>query len=315
MITQITPTSNFQLSAVGVGVIAIGLADIRQCIDFILRTIPGSDPLRPLFGCDIYKYIDSPITTGVPNIKKAIFEAIELWEPRIRVTSIVHEINIEQILFNITYQLIDGDLIDTLAWSMTGNNIGGNTGLILSASIPIKVLNGRYNITLIVNNDNAYPQPPKFGFASSTDLLNWVKDNWGSYGKWYLTSNKIVLYFGGLVVNSASILVTQTAMLTRSADIPFLEPGLFYNLSFLVDANIPTPIFPVDTINTVEQLIIWLKDNWNMYGSWYVNNVTVFVGGDFNNDFNTDFDSGEPTPGRTLIFQTNLFSTASLDFI
>ncbi|KQC02104.1 GPW/gp25 family protein [Pedobacter sp. Hv1] len=315
MITQLTPTSNFQLSAVGVGVIALGLADIRQCIDFILRTIPGSDPLRPLFGCDIYKYVDNPITTGVPNMKKAIFEAIELWEPRIKVTSIVHEINIEQILFSITYQVVDGDMIDTLSWSINGNNIGSNTGLILSASIPTKVSIGRYNITLNVNKDSVYPLPPKFGFANATDLLVWVKDNWGAYGKWYLTSNKIVLYFGGFSVYSANMLVTQTSMLTMSTDIPILDTGSFYNLSFLIDDNMPTPIFPIETINTIEQLLIWLTINWSSYGSWYVNNTNVFIGGDFNNDFNADFDIGESTPGRNLMFQTNLFSTASLDFI
>ena len=47
-----------------IGSVAEGVEDINQCIAIILLTQKGSDPLRPTFGSDIYKYIDYPINSA-----------------------------------------------------------------------------------------------------------------------------------------------------------------------------------------------------------------------------------------------------------
>lgn len=85
--------SDWQLSVEGVGMVVQGLDDIRQCVNLILLTRKGSDPLRPEFGCDMYLYIDKPINTALPLMKKAMLEAIRQWEPRIDVLGITQEVD------------------------------------------------------------------------------------------------------------------------------------------------------------------------------------------------------------------------------
>ena len=62
-----------------IGSVAEGVEDINQCIAIILLTQKGSDPLRPTFGSDIYKYIDYPINSAKANIIRESIEAIEKW--------------------------------------------------------------------------------------------------------------------------------------------------------------------------------------------------------------------------------------------
>lgn len=60
-------------------------SDIARCVTTIINTIPGSDPLRPNFGSDAYKYIDHPIASVAPALTYSIRRALEKWEPRIEV--------------------------------------------------------------------------------------------------------------------------------------------------------------------------------------------------------------------------------------
>ena len=59
-----------------------GLDDIAQCIRIILETPKGSDPLRPLFGSDVYLYIDRPLPQSAPHLVREAWDAIATWEPR-----------------------------------------------------------------------------------------------------------------------------------------------------------------------------------------------------------------------------------------
>ena len=63
-----------------------GVDDITQCVYIILTTIPGSDPLRPTFGSDVYKYLDKPLEMVRAQIIHAVTEAVYRWEKRIEVT-------------------------------------------------------------------------------------------------------------------------------------------------------------------------------------------------------------------------------------
>jgi len=72
----------------GIGNVVQGIADVNQCIRIILTTPKGSDPLRPTFGADVWRYIDTPINTALPAIVREVTEAITRWEPRVTVLSI-----------------------------------------------------------------------------------------------------------------------------------------------------------------------------------------------------------------------------------
>jgi len=72
----------------GLGNVVQGLADVNQCLQIILTTPKGSDPLRPTFGADIWQYIDYPIDAAIPAIVREVTEAITLWEPRVRLVSV-----------------------------------------------------------------------------------------------------------------------------------------------------------------------------------------------------------------------------------
>lgn len=76
----------------GIGRIVQNLADIDQCISIILGTQPGEDPFRPTFGCNLTQFIDRPIAVALPLLVGAVSAAIEQWEPRVTVISVVASI-------------------------------------------------------------------------------------------------------------------------------------------------------------------------------------------------------------------------------
>lgn len=308
--------NSFQLSAVGVGAISTGLSDIRQCIDFILRTIKGSDPFRPEFGSDVFDYVDAPLNVAIPNIKKSIYEALDLWEKRIYIVSITHEISLSQLFFFITFRTVDGVLEDTLSWSQNGQLDNGSTpvsGIILSATIPDKVPSGRYNLVFIVNGDQVYPSPPEYGFDTAQEMLFWAQEKYFGYGQWYLTAGKLVLYLKSGIAKTASIMVSQTEIITRAAYIRSLFPGEYYDVTLVVGGLTATPLFPKETINTAEQLLSWVQNTWSFFGTWSIKTSgAVITEGDFNIDFNTDFDKGGVNVERYLVYQTEKYTSAIL---
>lgn len=101
---------NWQVAVTGCGDVAENLADIRQCIGLIITTTKGTDPLRPLFGTDIYKLVDKPVNVAAPAIVSEILTGIQLWEPRVRVKKLVYTLQYERILFDLELELlVNGD--------------------------------------------------------------------------------------------------------------------------------------------------------------------------------------------------------------
>lgn len=86
MLDQNTPS---RLPGSGIGNVVQGVADINQCIEIILSTPQGSDPLRPTFACDIWRWLDSPIQIARAHIVSEIVTAITKWEPRVRILSVI----------------------------------------------------------------------------------------------------------------------------------------------------------------------------------------------------------------------------------
>jgi uncharacterized protein len=75
---------NATVAGSGLGNVVQGIADINQCLGIILSTPQGSDPLRPTFACDVWRWLDAPLTIARPALVGEIVEAITRWEPRVR---------------------------------------------------------------------------------------------------------------------------------------------------------------------------------------------------------------------------------------
>lgn len=71
-----------------IGGVVQGIADVEQCLGIIVTTPRGSDPLRPTFGSDIWRYIDFPIDVALPAIVRELTSAITTWEPRVNLISV-----------------------------------------------------------------------------------------------------------------------------------------------------------------------------------------------------------------------------------
>lgn len=99
---------DWSLKLGAIGEVVEGIADVHQCIGIILTTPKGSDPLRPAFGADVWKYVDNPLDSAVPSIVREVTEAITVWEPRVRVLSVSAAPaggNVAQMVVSLTWQL------------------------------------------------------------------------------------------------------------------------------------------------------------------------------------------------------------------
>lgn len=275
------------LSIQGGGAIAEGLASIRQCIDLIVRTTKGTDPLRPLFGSDMYKYVDYPIDKSIPLIKKAILESIALWEGRVNITSINHTLSgVSNIIFVINYKLVDGTLTDSISITVGNNGIFTGTNqakLVLQGYFPPNPTGFQYQISLVLDGNVIMPMPPADGFASVDEMYQWVKNNWNNYGQWYLTSTSIVGYINQ-GYKTGSLTVTILVKKRFQGGIPVLPIGYKYTVQITVDGvayNNDTDLF------TADQIRDWAQNNevLGALGYWQVVNSP----GSFNDDFNDDF--------------------------
>lgn len=81
-------SADWSLELGTIGAVVQGIKDIDQCIAIILTTPRGSDPLRPTFGADLWRYIDSPISAAIPSIVREVSGSIAMWEPRVVVESV-----------------------------------------------------------------------------------------------------------------------------------------------------------------------------------------------------------------------------------
>lgn len=100
--------------ALGRDGLAEGVRDVDQAIRIILGTRKGSDPHRPEFGFDGFKYLDYPARTAVPHLVREAVASITRWEPRavlVRVTPFVTD---ERARIRVQWRLADGVERETL---------------------------------------------------------------------------------------------------------------------------------------------------------------------------------------------------------
>ena len=311
ILTDIKST-DWGISTRGCGYVEQGLEDVRQCIDILLRTQKGTDPLRPDFGSDIYQHIDKPVNLVIPNVKRAIISAIEMFEQRVEVVSVAHFIDKSNIQFFITYKLVDDNLIDQLqlylregSFVVTPAILGS---VIIEADIPV-TSTYQLLVNLIINGSAALPIPPKFGFANTSIMYAWIQANWGNLGNWYLSAGKLVGYLN-TSITAASLSITTSNLYRYASPILNLTVGQSYGMLFSANAaDIPTRsiVTPV-----MAQLLNFAKQTYGNFGTWVIEGsdgkgdlFIINVAGDFDN---SDFDSAD-FAGEVLVSGTDNLNT------
>lgn len=309
-------TKNWQISTAGVGVISEGLADIRQCLDILLRTAKGSDPLRPDFGSDIYQYVDTPLTIAIPNVMRAIIEATQIWEKRVTIRKINYEIqDLGHVKFTVTYALVDEELIDLLVFYLNGGYLNydpvDSGALTLYALFPANPNNKRYTMGFTANGETIIPLPPPAGFTSINALFNWVIANWGGYGTWQLGADRITLFASPSVL-TGSLAMSLTGTLRFAANIPDLSVGEDYVLNFVPDVSDPQPPVP-SSFASMGEMLTWVQANWGQYGTWAIEG-NPYGPGDFDvQDFDEDdFEIGSPS-SYLLVLYTDVINNCVLE--
>lgn len=278
------------LSVVGYGVIVEGIAAIRQRMDLAIRTTKGTDPLRPEFGSFVYKFVDAPVNVAVPNIKKEIIEALQLWVPEITVVSIRHTFEVHyNPIFEITYKLKDEDLIDKLLFDLkqgTTTVTDALNEIILQAFFPANPKNYRYQVRLIKNGSQVFPIPDPGGYATINDLFEWIKANWFFYGRWHLLTDKIVLYMKADGVTSATLAIEVLPVVKFEADFPILTPGQQYQVEFTANGIAAIPAIPL--LSSPGQVLSFAQNNWSNYAEWFIeymqNDAAIFTD-EFSDEF------------------------------
>lgn len=275
-------TINWQLSLNSPGSIVTGMDDVRQCVDVILKTRKGEDPLRPHFGCGLFDWISKPNTAAIPNMKKEILEALRLYEPRITVQKIGHELVNGGVKFGIVYKLPYGDS-DFFELSTEGGEV--STGPELSQMIlQADYTEGafRYTISLALGGADVLPPPPVGGFASISDLFAWVTNYWYLYGAWHwlFGQKKVVLYVpSNVAVYGAMSIQSLTNVL--SAEIPVLTNSDDERYQIIFNDASNTRIMPYngDDINTPGQILAFVQTNYGSYGTWSILDSELVLNG------------------------------------
>ena len=88
--------------------LSYGEQNIRESIWTILATAPGERVMRPTFGCGLHDLVFSLANAAtLGRVRKLVWDALVLWEPRIDVTDVDVETKGrgEVLLINIHYRV------------------------------------------------------------------------------------------------------------------------------------------------------------------------------------------------------------------
>lgn len=105
-LTDIT-AADWSIKLNSIGDVVEDLNDINQCINIILSTPKGSRAHEPLFGSDVWKYVDYPVNQAIPHVVREAIDALTIWEPRIKLVSVSPVISGAQITLQVEWKLND----------------------------------------------------------------------------------------------------------------------------------------------------------------------------------------------------------------
>lgn len=111
-------TFHWQPAREGDGVVT-DLDDILQCVHTVLETPKGSVPLKPWFGSELYKYVDTPINEARPHMVIATIEALKEGEPRVTVKAVKVYLDGETTVIEPVLELANGVVINTIVRPFT----------------------------------------------------------------------------------------------------------------------------------------------------------------------------------------------------
>lgn len=240
------------MSLYNFGTTVSGIDDIRQCIDVLLNTPTGSVPFMPLYGCDILSDIDKPINQVIPATKKKIIDAIDIFEPRVTLQEIKHELTENGVNYFLYMLLPDGS-----PFNYTHQPEAATEQITRLFTLLAKLTGGlRYYVSLTIDGIEYNSNP--FGYLSIQELWDWIQSNWTNIGDWKLlpTRSEVLLY---VLAKSASFKITT--LFGAHALLPALASDEFY----LVRYN---SLFAPDGISDKNAMVDWLNQNWQQYGKW-----------------------------------------------
>ena len=114
-------TENWTLSIGDNGGAVTDLEEINQCVHVILMTKPGSDPLRPQFGCGLFDFVDRPVNVAVPKMTREIAAALFQWEPRVVVKKISVKVDVSHITIEVDWTSSVGNKISRVEYNDTSS--------------------------------------------------------------------------------------------------------------------------------------------------------------------------------------------------
>lgn len=117
MSSQITEvySADWQLSLYQADELVQGAADVAQCIDIILNTQLGTDPLRPDFGTNYLDHIDKPVNVAAPGMVREIVTAISRWEKRVTINTVTWRVDEAKVTYQIEWSSKYGPGINIIA--------------------------------------------------------------------------------------------------------------------------------------------------------------------------------------------------------
>lgn len=273
MIASNIQSRNWQPSLYVDGDVALGIDDIRQCIDIILRTRKGDDPLRPHFGCDLWEWIDRPINTAIPNMKKAILESLSEFEKRIRILNIKEKVEKSRVFFNIAFKVGEEET-DAFIIEVDPNQTTIKVPLVLVADYSPSF---RHILSFSLNGADVLPTPPSAGFETVAEMMDWIHNNWYMYGNWYwlFTQNKVIFY--AKPSYSFGMLSVTPATNSLAATFPLLDEGDSFAVVF-TDRERISP-WDDESLLTKQQVLDYVSLHYASYGSWSVEGNSLVLNG------------------------------------
>jgi len=179
------------MSILAPGTIITDIEVYKQRCYIVLNTPLGSDPFRPLFGCNYSKYIDTNIITAAANIKKEIIDAITLWVPEVKLSKITTSTAAGKLSFTIQITF-NGESISFPFTPGKSAYFSATKGtFILIKDLPF----GSTVATITLKVDGApvsFPGSPPW--ASHDEMLTWLKENKADYGTWGMSDDVLILY-------------------------------------------------------------------------------------------------------------------------
>jgi phage baseplate assembly protein W len=109
------------------GEVATAVDDLHQSIANIVMTPLCSVPTEPEKGCDLLPYLDRPTAIAIPQLGRAIWDAITIWEPRIVLQDVrVVETAFAQLTAEIYWRPVQAVLDDALVTRVSLNAPGAD---------------------------------------------------------------------------------------------------------------------------------------------------------------------------------------------